>query len=133
MFFIILDVRQGYHQILVRLQNRKKLAFFTPDGKKKTFRVMSFSPKNVLEFYTAMMKKFQEGEMRTSITQLSTQQTQRRFSMTYCTPDRHPSGQYMVVESLLMLSFHMKPKFTNFSVTSRVWQMFSSSIGCHLN
>ena len=72
MFFIILDVRQGYHQILVRLQNRKKLALFTPDGKKKTFRVMSFSPKNVLEFYTAMMKKFQEGEMRTSITQLST-------------------------------------------------------------
>ena len=43
---------------------------------------MSFSPKNAPEFYTAMMKKFQEGEMRTSITQFSTQQTQRSFSMT---------------------------------------------------
>ena len=39
----------------------------------------------------------------------------------------------MVVESLLMLSFHMKPKFTNFSVISREWQRFSWSIGCHLN
>ena len=38
----------------------KKLAFFTPDGKKKTFRVIPFGPKNAPAFYTSMMKTFQE-------------------------------------------------------------------------
>ena len=61
MFSITLDARQGYHQILVRFRDREKLVFFTPDGKKKTFRVMPFGPKNTLVFYTGMMKTFQEG------------------------------------------------------------------------
>ena len=60
MFFITLDTQQAYHQILVRLQDREKLAFFTPDCKKKAFRVVPFGPKNAPVFYTAMMKTFQE-------------------------------------------------------------------------
>ena len=60
MFFITLDARQGYHQIAVRGCDQEKLAFFTPDGSKKTFVVMPFGPKNAPSFYTAMMKDFQK-------------------------------------------------------------------------
>jgi hypothetical protein len=44
LWFISLDARQGYHQIRVRLADREKLAFFAPDGKKYTFKVMPFGP-----------------------------------------------------------------------------------------
>ena len=36
------------------------LAFFTPNGKKKGFVVMTFGPKNVPAFYTAMMRILQD-------------------------------------------------------------------------
>ena len=60
MFFIALDAHQGYHQIAVRGCDQGKLAFFTPDGSKKTFVVMPFGPKNAPSFYTVMMKDFQK-------------------------------------------------------------------------
>ena len=56
LYFISLDARSGYHQIRVRESDQEKLAFFTPDGKKKCFVVMPFGPKNAPAFYTAMMK-----------------------------------------------------------------------------
>ena len=70
MFFITLDSRQKYHHILVRFQDRKKLAFFTPDRKNKTFCVMTFGPKNAPAFYTAMMKNSRKSGMQISIAQL---------------------------------------------------------------
>ena len=45
MYFISLDARSGYHQIRVRKRDQEKLAFFTPSGKKKTFKVIPFGPK----------------------------------------------------------------------------------------
>ena len=59
MSFITLDARQGYHQISVRYCDQEKLAFFTPNGSKKTSVVIPFGPKNAPSFYTAMMKDFQ--------------------------------------------------------------------------
>ena len=56
LFIISLDARSGYHQISVQKRDQKKLAFFTPDVKKKTYRVMPFSPKNAPVFYTAMIQ-----------------------------------------------------------------------------
>ena len=56
LFIISLDARSGYHQISVHKRDQKNLAFFTPDVKKKTYRVMPFGPKNAPEFYTAMMQ-----------------------------------------------------------------------------
>eukprot|EP00978_Attheya_sp_CCMP212_P026084 scaffold85103_cov48-Attheya_sp.AAC.3 len=58
--FISLDARQGYHQVSVRLCDQEKLAFFGSDGKKYTFTVMPFGPRNAPAFYTAMMRQFQE-------------------------------------------------------------------------
>ena len=69
-FFITLDSRQKYHHILLRFQDRKKLAFFTPDRKNKTFRVMTFGPKNAPAFYTAMMKNSRKSGMQILIAQL---------------------------------------------------------------
>jgi len=37
-----------------------KLAFFAPNGKKYTFCVMPFGPKNAPSVYTAMMQKMQD-------------------------------------------------------------------------
>ena len=54
-WFISLDVRQGYHQISVRKIDREKLTFFNPDDLKYCFNVMSFEPTNAPPFYTAMM------------------------------------------------------------------------------
>ncbi len=59
LLFLALDAKQGYHQILVRKCDRKKLAFFAPDNKKYTYRVMPFGPTNAPPFYTCMMTDFQ--------------------------------------------------------------------------
>ena len=56
LYFISLDDRFGYHQIRVRECDQEKLAFFTPEGKKRCIVVMRFGPKNAPAFYTAMMK-----------------------------------------------------------------------------
>jgi hypothetical protein len=55
LYFISLDNKTGYHQIGVRFANQDKLAFFKPDGKKYTFSVMPFGPRNAPTFYTCMM------------------------------------------------------------------------------
>ena len=56
LMIISLDARSGYHQISVRFCDCEKLAFFTPCGKKKTYKVMTFGPKNEHTFYTAMIQ-----------------------------------------------------------------------------
>jgi len=55
-WIISLDARQGYHQVTVRKIDREKLAFFSPDDWKYTFKVMPFGPTNAPVFYSAMMK-----------------------------------------------------------------------------
>ena len=42
--------------MIFRRIDRGKLAFFSPDGLKYTFKAMSFGPTNDLDFYSAMMK-----------------------------------------------------------------------------
>ena len=59
-YFISLDARSGYHQIRVRKIDQEKLAFFRPDGKKETFKVMPFGPKNAPAFYTAITQFLQD-------------------------------------------------------------------------
>ncbi|MGH7954887.1 MAG: reverse transcriptase family protein, partial [Gloeomargaritales cyanobacterium] len=58
LFFISLDARQGFHQIRVRFCDQEKLAFFAPDGKKYTYKVVPFGPRNAPAVYTAMMRQF---------------------------------------------------------------------------
>ena len=53
---ISLDAWQGYHQVTVRKMDREKLAFFSPDGWKYTFKVIPFGLINAPVFYSAMMK-----------------------------------------------------------------------------
>jgi hypothetical protein len=61
LYIISLDNKTGYHQISVRAIDRPKLAFFAPDGKKYTFGVLPFGPRNGPAYYTAMMT-FLQGE-----------------------------------------------------------------------
>jgi hypothetical protein len=53
--FISLDARSGYHQIAVRECDQDKLAFFSPDNEKWTWKVMPFGPRNAPGFYTYLM------------------------------------------------------------------------------
>jgi hypothetical protein len=55
LYFISLDARSGYHQVFVRTCDQDKLAFFSPDGKKYTFSIMPFGPRNAPGIYTCMM------------------------------------------------------------------------------
>ena len=55
---IILDARQGYHQISVRHFNREKLAFFAPYNQKYIFLFMNFGSTNAPGFYSAVINKF---------------------------------------------------------------------------
>ena len=55
-FTILLDARSGYHQIRVRKCDQEKIAFFTPSGKKKTYKVLPFRPTDAQSFYTAMIQ-----------------------------------------------------------------------------
>ena len=55
-FTISLDSRSGYHQIRVRKCDQEKLAFFTPSGEKKTYKVLPFGPTNASSFYTTMIQ-----------------------------------------------------------------------------
>ena len=59
-YFICLDAAQGYHQIRVRKCDQDKLAFFAPDGKKYTYTVMPFGPRNAPTFYTLVTRMIQE-------------------------------------------------------------------------
>ena len=60
LYFICLDAAQGYHQIRVRACDMEKLAFFAPNGKKYTFTVMPFGPRNAPTFYTLITRMIQE-------------------------------------------------------------------------
>ena len=59
-YFICLDAAQGYHQVRVRACDMEKLAFFAPNGKKYTFTVMPFGPRNAPTFYTLITRIIQE-------------------------------------------------------------------------
>ena len=59
LWFISIDARQGYHQIVVKKADRPKTAFFGPDHKKYCFKVMPFGPKNAPAAYTAMLRTMQ--------------------------------------------------------------------------
>ena len=57
-FLITVDAKQGYHQVAVKKEDRTKLAFFAPNHRKYTFKVMPFGPTNAPAFYTCMMQDF---------------------------------------------------------------------------
>ena len=59
-FIITVDARQGYHQVKVRESDKDKLAFFAPNGKKYTYKVMPFGPMNAPAYYTFMMQQFRD-------------------------------------------------------------------------
>ena len=63
-YFVSLDAAQGYHQIAVRKSDKIKLAFFAPNNKKYTYRVMPFGPTNAPTYYTAATRIIQDEATR---------------------------------------------------------------------
>ena len=57
---ISMDHRQGYHQVSIKVVDRDKLEFSTPDNQKYAFYVVPFGPTNAPGFYSAMMKNFKD-------------------------------------------------------------------------
>ena len=87
--FISLDARSGYHQISVHPADRCKLAFFGPDGKKYTFKVMPFGPRNAPPVYTAMMRQLED-------------EWESLFSCRF--PYAKPRGCRVIVDDILLWS-----------------------------
>ena len=75
MWIITVDARQGYHQVSVSSIDREKLAFFAPDHKKYTFKVMPFGPTNAPTFYTCMMGNFQREWVQPFLEKVSIMET----------------------------------------------------------
>jgi hypothetical protein len=58
-YFIAIDLDSGYWQILAEKEARTRLAFFTPDGKKR-WKVMPMGALNSAATFVAMMQKLQQ-------------------------------------------------------------------------
>ena len=99
-YFISLNARSGYHQIRVRKIDQEKLAFFRPDGKKETFKVMPFGPKNAPAFYTAMMQ-FLRGEWI-----MLFNETKHMFSLTD-SPTKIVCNDRIIIDDILLFSNHI--------------------------
>ena len=56
-YTIIVDSKQGYHKVTVYKIHRERLAFFAPNYKKYTLKVMPFGTMNPPSFYTFMVDK----------------------------------------------------------------------------
>ena len=56
-YTIPVDTKQGYYQVTIYKLHREKLAFFSPNDKNYTFKVMTFGPTNAPIFYTYIMGK----------------------------------------------------------------------------
>ena len=119
-YFISLDARSGYHQIRVRNVDQEKLAFFTPDGKTKTFKVMPFGPKNAPAFYTAMMK-FLRGEWI-----MLFNETKHIISLTD-SPTKIVCNDRIIIDDILLFFNHTPTLLHYFSCVSRVFTKYRLS------
>ena len=61
-----LDAFQGYHQILLALEDQEKIAFVTPTGNYH-YKMMSFGLKNAGSTYQRMMTRMFEPQLGKSI------------------------------------------------------------------
>jgi hypothetical protein len=60
LWFISLEFRQEFHQIIIRFLDQEKTEFFTPDGDNECFTVMHFGPTNGKYNYIFMMYELRQ-------------------------------------------------------------------------
>ena len=118
---ISLDTQSGYHQIRVRESDQEKLAFFTPSGTKKIFRVMSFDPKNSPAFYTAMMQSLRKEWL------ILFTNTKHVISC-----DNVPNTSVMIRLSLTIF-YSILTMYLHFFTICLVLSKCLRNIACHLN
>ena len=113
-YIITVDARQGYHQVTVRIIDREKLAFFAPDGKKYTFKVMPFGPTNAPAFYTCMMGNFRDEwqllflQSLQEMTEIGQQLiTIRNTDEIYLGDKRIYSGTKVIIDDILLWSTNL--------------------------
>ena len=58
-YIITVDAKQGYYHVAVKKGDQEKLAFFAPNNRKYTFKVMPFGPTSAPAYYTCMMQELQ--------------------------------------------------------------------------
>ena len=57
LYIITVDAKQVYCQVTIYKLHKEKLAFFAPNYKKYTFKVMTFGPMKTPSFYTSIAGK----------------------------------------------------------------------------
>lgn len=63
-WIIAVEARQGYHQVMVRVIDREKLAVSTQVIKKYCFKVMPFEPMDAQSFYSCMISNLKNNGTR---------------------------------------------------------------------
>ena len=130
LFFITLDTRQGYHQIAVWVCDQEKLAFFTPDGSKKTFVVILFGPKNAPSFYTTAMEDFQQEWDADCDSQSIVDNSNPPSMVTPSTTPTHSKivhDSRIVIDDILLYSTNIHTLIRYFSCVAKVFVRYRLS------
>ena len=114
LYFIFLDACSSYHKIRVRKRDKKKLVFFTPNGKKKTFKVILFSFKNTLAFYTTMMQFLRDNR------HLLFNETRHTISLIQ-SPSKVICDGHVIIDDIILFPNHNLTLLYYFSCVAQVF------------
>ena len=133
-FIITVDARQGYHQVKVKEGDKDKLAFFAPNGKKYTYKVMPFGPMNAPAFYTFMMQKFREEWDELFYTTLHDMTTIEGKIVTVTATNEvrldgllTQTGSKGIIDDILIWSTHQELVLTYFECVCKIFQKYRVS------
>ena len=104
----------------MRKIHKEKLTFFTLDGKKKTFKVMPFGPKNAPAVYTVMMQ-FLRGEWI-----ILFNETKLIISLTN-SPTKIVCNDRIIIDDIFLFSNHTPTLLYYFSCVARVFTKYRLS------
>ena len=133
-YIISLDAKQGYHQVKVREVDREKLAFFSPDHTKWTFKVMPFGPTNAPAFYTCMMHDMQIDWDKLFIISIGTLPEFKGKSVTKRDNNCISIGEItimigskVIIDDILLFSTHLGALLIYLECICKVFQKFRVS------
>ena len=133
-YLITVDAKQGYHQVAVKRSDQSKLAFFAPNNKKYTFKVMPFGPTNAPAFYTCMMQEFRE-EWDALFLQMLRDEVHFPDKTVRVTETHEvfvnetsiPNGSKGIIDDILIWSSDLDCILTYFEAVCRIFQQYRVS------
>ena len=136
-FLITVDAKQGYHQIAVKKSDQEKLAFFAPNHKKYTYRVMPFGPTNAPAFYTCMMVEFREewdalfySTLRSMETLDGTNIEVNELNEVFVDGTKESSGSKGIIDDILIWSTNVDTVLHYFRMVCVIFKKYRFTFDC---